>query len=438
MGGVVVLIVFFAIAMIINKAQGSNSGGYSVGSAGSTPFVPPPRRRQPQVPARTRLRALQAHDPAFSVIVFEDFVSALYTEIVTAAGQGRLDRFESYLTKDGKLSLANRPLQGVSTVLVGAMRIDDVSGLEPASSYVEVEVVFETNLASRDPRTGQERAAYVVERWTLRRAKAAKSRSPDKARVFGCPNCSAPLEQVLAGRCKYCAKEVATGAFDWIVDDATVESLEERGPMLTGDTAEQGNALPTVLDPRAKGRMDELCARDPGFSYPGFLARVNHVFQTFQGAWSARDLAAMRPFLSDALFATQSYWVSEYKRQRLRNVTENAHILSTELARVTSDTYFDAITLRVYASSLDYTLSDDSNQIVSGSRSSERRYSEYWTFVRSREAKGPARVDPQCPRCGAPLAINMAGNCTHCEAKVTSGSFDWVLSRIEQDEVYAG
>ena len=32
----------------------------------------------------------------------------------------------------------------------------------------------------------------------------------------------------------------------------------------------------------------------------------------------------------------------------------------------------------------------------------------------------------------------MAGSCTHCNAKVTSGEFDWVLSRIEQDEAYSG
>ena len=45
-------------------------------------------------------------------------------------------------------------------------------------------------------------------------------------------------------------------------------------------------------------------------------------------------------------------------------------------------------------------------------------------------------VDPSCPNCGASLDINMTGHCAYCKAKVTSGEFDWVLSRIEQDEVY--
>ena len=49
-----------------------------------------------------------------------------------------------------------------------------------------------------------------------------------------------------------------------------------------------------------------------------------------------------------------------------------------------------------------------------------------------------AALTLSCPSCGAPLKIEMAGNCSYCRAKVTSGDFDWVLSRIEQDDVYDG
>ena len=68
----------------------------------------------------------------------------------------------------------------------------------------------------------------------------------------------------------------------------------------------------------------------------------------------------------------------------------------------------------------------------------ERRYSEYWTLVRGSSRKGVPRVDPTCPNCGAELKVNMTGSCEFCAAKVTAGEFDWVLSRIEQDEAYEG
>jgi hypothetical protein len=32
----------------------------------------------------------------------------------------------------------------------------------------------------------------------------------------------------------------------------------------------------------------------------------------------------------------------------------------------------------------------------------------------------------------------MGGNCEYCDAHVTAGEFDWVLSKIEQDEAYTG
>jgi hypothetical protein len=32
----------------------------------------------------------------------------------------------------------------------------------------------------------------------------------------------------------------------------------------------------------------------------------------------------------------------------------------------------------------------------------------------------------------------MAGACEHCGAHVTAGEFDWVLSKIEQDDTYRG
>jgi hypothetical protein len=108
-----------------------------------------------------------------------------------------------------------------------------------------------------------------------------------------------------------------------------------------------------------------------------------------------------------------------------------------DLANVIGDTHFDAVTVRLFATSLDYTLADDGS-LLHGSRDRERAYTEYWTFIRGRNAKGRARTDPSCPNCGAPLKVSMAGNCEYCQARVVSGDFDWVLSRIEQDEVYTG
>ncbi len=206
--------------------------------------------------------------------------------------------------------------------------------------------------------------------------------------------------------------------------------------MLTGATEEVGTNDPTKVSSTARARYDALVKRDPAFSWQLFLGRVGLVFRTFNDAWSQRDLRTMRPYLSDGLFETERYWIATYIAQGLTNKVDGAHLVSIDLSRVVEDAFFDAITVRVFAEGHDFTV-DASGRVVGGSRTELRRYSEYWTFLRSRARTGAPRVDPGCPNCGASIdAINMAGTCASCSSKITRGDFDWVLSRIEQDEVF--
>jgi uncharacterized protein with PIN domain len=97
------------------------------------------------------------------------------------------------------------------------------------------------------------------------------------------------------------------------------------------------------------------------------------------------------------------------------------------------------VTVRIYARMRDWTEDRDGN-VVGGSRSEDRIFSEYWTFLRSAGGAGRPRENlDQCPSCGAPLdRVSETGVCGYCEAKITGGEHDWVLSAIEQDEAYRG
>jgi hypothetical protein len=243
---------------------------------------------------------------------------------------------------------------------------------------------------------------------------------------------------MVGGRCQYCQATVDTGQFDWVVDRIEVAERETRGPMLTGTTEEKGTDRPTLVDRDLQARFGELTGRDPAFVWPAFQARVALIFGAMQRSWSNREWQEVRPFVSDNLFQMLNYWIEAYKKERLRNVTEGARVEQIELVRISSDKFFDALTVRLFATSLDYTIADEDGRVVAGSRQKPRRYSEYWTLIRGSARKGPTRTDAACPSCGAPLKIEMAGHCEYCRAKVTSGDFDWVLSRIEQDDVYEG
>ena len=116
-------------------------------------------------------------------------------------------------------------------------------------------------------------------------------------------------------------------------------------------------------------------------------------------------------------------------------------VTRVDVAKVQRDAWFEAITVRVFASMCDWTQQGADGAVVGGSRTSPRIFSEYWTFVRTIGSTGEdkARALEQCPSCGAPLdQVSMAGTCGYCDSKITGGDFDWVLSRIEQDEAYRG
>jgi len=384
---------------------------------------------------RTRLEGLRVLDPDFSVVLFEDFVYALYAEAHTARGRGRLAELAPYLKPAARQELERLGTTPVSTVVVGAMSYASVSVSPGAGSSVTVEL--EANYTESGA-PGSEQSFWTVERWEIVRGPHARSRPPDRVRVFTCPSCGAPLDRIVGGTCQYCSQVVDSGAFDWVVARIAVTDREQRPPMLTGTTEEQGTDLPTRVDRGMPQALAALKQRDPAFDEQTLMARVGLVFSTMQQAWSSLEWERARPFLSDNLWNAQTYWIAAYKRSGLRNICENPRILGMELVRITSDRWCDAATLRVHATGLDYTVRDADRAVVGGSRTTERRYTEYWTLIRASGAKGPARTDPACPSCGAPLSINAAGHCSHCQVKVTSGAFDWVLSRIEQDETYVG
>ena len=380
--------------------------------------------------ARSDLAALTSSDPAFSIVLFEDFAYALYAEIQVSRARGGIGRLAAFLSQTVAQQLHDTTLERVDGVVIGALRYLSV---ELGSDRARVKLELEANLT--EYRQGSAQRYYVVDRLLLARAKTARSRPPARVRKLDCPNCGAPLEGMRGTTCAYCRNEVGGGRLDWVVESLERGTTEMRPPVVTADAPEVGTTFPTIVAPGSHDRLTELCRRDPANDPAALWARIGLIFGELQVGWSNRDLARIRPFVTDNLFQYFGYWIDAYVAQRARNVTENARISNIELAEVTSDATYDAVTVRVFATGLDYTLSDEGS-LLRGSRSRERPYSEYWTLVRGSAARGRPRTDLACPCCGAPLRIAMAGNCEYCHARVVSGEFDWVLSRIEQDEAY--
>ncbi|HEY0195667.1 MAG TPA: TIM44-like domain-containing protein [Kofleriaceae bacterium] len=389
------------------------------------------------------LMAVCQHDPAFSPVAFEDFAFRLYATAQRARhGKAALAAVAPYVGQAARDQLALRAPTGVpvAQVVVGAMRAYRVEippqalGKGALPTRVRIGIEYEANLATA------EHTYYVVERWVFARDANVQSKPPGKARTFPCPNCGAPWQARQSGTqiCASCGQAVDNGRFDWIVESTAVSSSEERPPTLTTEVPERGTELPTVHDAAADARWAKLLRDDPALTAAAVEARLAMIYRELNAAWANSDLAPVRGLVSEGLFDYLQYWIDAYQAQGLRNVLEHMRMTRTELAKVTRDRYYDAVTIRLWATGLDYVERRPDGALVRGSRHRERPYSEYWTLIRSADRKAAAAAAPTCGNCGAPLQISQSGECEHCGAHVSSGEFDWVVSKIEQDDTYRG
>jgi predicted lipid-binding transport protein (Tim44 family) len=231
---------------------------------------------------------------------------------------------------------------------------------------------------------------------------------------------------------------VAGGRFDWSVESIVLTRVEDRPPSLTGTVAEVGTDFPSIVHPQMAARWAELTRDDPATTDAALAARLGVIYTELNAAWTDLDLSKARPYVSDGLYDYLQYWISAYRSQGLRNVLDGMRITRQTLTKVIRDQHFDAVTYRLWATGHDSTVRQATGEVVAGNPRADRAYSEYWTLIRGAAVRGTPRTDRNCPNCGAPLNINMAGACEHCGAKLTTGEFDWVLSKIEQDDSYTG
>ena len=435
------LIGIFGLAMLSLAGQGLLAVVEKIGEAQdrllnwTSPQKPRPPRPSAVDEATTgdRWEVVRRDDPGFSAVLFEDFVQGLYVAVQRARTDPEaMAALAPYVKPRFLQQLAERETPGpVEAVIVGAVRVERVIAFEDLQRAI---VEIESNVTYR----GSEgpAAEYLAEGWVLERSRTARTRPWKGARTFGCPACGAPAASSAAERCSSCGQVMEARTFDWCVSGYSLIRRKSAPPALTQTAPERGTDQPTVRQADLDEALRRLTSDDPAVTVAALEARVGLIFKALHEGWAAQELRPLRPFVTDALLDHLQYWIEAYKAQGLVNAVEGARITKQELARITRDAQFDAVTLRVFATG--YEVTTQESTVVAGSRNVERPYSEYWTIIRGTGVRGAPRIEPTCPACAAPLAINRAGSCDHCGAHVTSGEFDWVLSRIEQDDAYTG
>src|SRR5712692_861639 len=187
---IVIGLVIFWFMRPSKKAVSVTSSPIMAGAAGAP---------AQQVDIERAFNQLRRFDPKFSEIIFTDFCYALYGRAHDARGHGApgLDLLSPYLSEASRNSLLQlnpANLKAVQGIIVGAIQVIDVRGLDTPT--IGISIGFEANYTEFTPREGDPRGEmsyYVRERWELERKRDVLSPGPDQATALHCPRCGAPL-----------------------------------------------------------------------------------------------------------------------------------------------------------------------------------------------------------------------------------------------------
>jgi len=446
----VVLVVCIVVGVIVYqlRSQGGDhpTQNYTKSSGGhayrNRPFSD--ETVQSSTTKQQKINRILEQDETFSEILFMDFAHSMYHKFYTTINTKESRQLKPFLSDQLKSFIQAEMSRTTprEEVVVGNLQIYDI---EFTNSYTKIIVDYNANY-----NTVENEKTYrhiLSERWVFVRKAGIASADPDSLQKLACPNCGAPNDFNDAGVCNYCDTLVEAGQMNWMLDKIVVLNHQHYRTQSLGTYApEVGTNSPTIMDPflQQKGQqfINTHQLENPTKYWEDF--KVNVVRATFEAmykAWSDRDhWKSVRHLLSDRLFEANTFWVDLYKEKNYYNRLENIQAHEVTPVRITMDNHYESITVRVFASAIDYT-EHESGRLIGGDKKNPRKFTEYWTFIRKKGVEKPADQfsTQNCPNCGAPAdKMSDSAVCGYCGAKTNTGDFTWVLANIAQDEAYQG
>ncbi len=172
---------------------------------------------------------------------------------------------------------------------------------------------------------------------------------------------------------------------------------------------------------------------DPGFDEAAFSEKLSNLYVQMQDGWTKKDIAPLRPYFTDAFFAQMERQLEQKKAAHETNYVERIAVLSAAPTSWYQENGMDHIVAVLQTRIVDYTLNDDTGELVSGSRTAEKFMTYEWDLARetgSRTEKNPEIRTVNCPNCGAPVRINATAKCPYCGSVITVKQKDWAITGI--------
>ncbi len=150
-----------------------------------------------------------------------------------------------------------------------------------------------------------------------------------------------------------------------------------------GDSGGAGPpATPEIGGSLVADGLEQIRQSDRHFDANHFLEVASDVFFQIQAGWMRRDLDSYRHLLGSELAAEYAEHFAEMRRLGQINKLESIAIRNVEIVAAGSDDHEDFVTVQFAANLLDYTVDDQSGEVLDGSVSTPVKFQEQWSWAR--------------------------------------------------------
>ncbi len=164
------------------------------------------------------------------------------------------------------------------------------------------------------------------------------------------------------------------------LDNKTLKNIMNFTPVQKGDVfyipAGRVHALgPGIL-------LAEIQQTDSAFDRNYFVEIASDVFFQVQAGWMRRELDSFKHLLGDLMIGEYATHLEEMRQAGHINKLESVAIRKVDVINAGSDGQEDFVTVLFTANLLDYTIDEQSGDLVAGSSTTPVKFAEEWTWAR--------------------------------------------------------
>ena len=180
--------------------------------------------------------------------------------------------------------------------------------------------------------------------------------------------------------------------------------------------------------------IGEYSALDPNFSAADLKEKLSNVYVQMQNGCTARNIEALRPYFTDALYQQFDRQIKSLIASRQINVVERIAVLDVNLRGFFQEGNDDHLVAELKTRITDYTVAEDTGALISGSKTAEKFMTYEWDLSRPTGTiteKAGEITERHCPNCGAPLSVNESAKCPYCDTVLTFQDHDWAIYAVK-------